>query len=294
MVAWTRTARFESFAGHSSPVLRWQPQNGLRARVVFFPPYGDEMNQTRRMYRLTAEVLAAHGIASCMFDLKGTGDSTADFMQASVTAWLDDCRTIITPLAEESLPLVFIGCRLGAALAVQTSMALATPLASFVAWAPLWKGALQLGGLLRAARMARLARDQSAQPTQGVASATDDPKQYWAAGKPAWLAGYPVSPRLAEELQALDANEAPMARQATLFELRALGVDDPDAVSEAMKGRAQAWRQEGVPTRARVVQAPSFWNVIDLVDVPELVDATVHAVGTALGVGGQVPAGNGA
>lgn len=285
MAAWTRAARFESFTGHSSPVLRWQPQAGARAQAVFFPPYGDEMNQTRRMFRLTAEALAAHGIGACLFDLEGTGDSTADFGQASVSAWLDDCRTIVEPLAQRSEPLVFIGCRLGAALAVCTSTMLARPVASLIGWAPLWKGAQQLGGLLRAARMARLARAQQAEGAPGPAgtgAAALDPKECWAAGRSAWLAGYPVSARLAEELEALDASAAPRAQRAALFELRALAVDDPADVGEAMKTRVRAWSEQGVPTEATLLQAPSFWNVVDLVDVPELVEATVQAVMASL------------
>lgn len=318
MTAWTCAARYESFAGHASPVLRWQPRDGARAQAVFFPPYGDEMNQTRRMVRLTAEALAAQGVGSCVFDLKGTGDSTADFSQASVGAWLDDCRTIVEPLAQESLPLVFIGCRLGVALAVQTSTLLARPVATLVGWAPLWKGGQQLSGLLRAARMARLARGRGAQNEEGASpdeatgpspahgqetqgarvrtnpvedgTAVVDPKERWARGEAARLAGYPVSARLAEELEALDATAAPQAQRAALFELRALGVEDPAQISEAMKNRVRAWSEQGVRTEATVLAAPSFWNVVDLVDVPELVEATVRAVTAAFGAG---PAGGG-
>lgn len=282
---WTRTERFERFGGHHSPVLRWQPHGGARAHAIFFPPYGDEMNQARRMYRLTAEALAAAGIGACLFDLMGTGDSTAGFELASVQAWLDDCSKIVEPLARQPLPLVFIGCRLGAALAARTSRVLDRPVDLLVGWAPLWKGAQQLSGLLRAARMARLTRAQGSDATPA------DPKGCWARGASARLAGYPVSARLAAELDALDATEAPRARRAALFDVRAFGPEDAGAPGDALRARADAWSQRGVATDARAVDAPAFWNVVDLVDAPALVDATVRAARSAVSTEAVAPVG---
>lgn len=274
MIEVNRDARFEEFDGHRSPVLRWRPRSRVRARAVFFPPFGDEMNQSRRMFRLAAEALAARGIEACVFDLLGTGDSSADFREATVSAWLGDCRRMLEAGEREDVPTVLVGCRLGVALAVKASRWLEHPAVLLVGWAPVLQGGQQLNGLLRAAKFARVNRPQA-----------PDPKTSWAAGEASWLAGYPISPVLAEQLASLDATGAPRAERAALFELRSVHGETPMAASEALLRRSSAWSCDGVPTEAIALQGPAFWNVADLVDVPQLVQETVSTVETALGEG---------
>lgn len=271
-------ARFEDFDGHRSVVVCWEPAVAPRARVLFVPAFGDEMNQMRRMVRLAAEALAERGVASCAFDLHGTGDSSADFADATVERWLADCRRMAARLdasgAADAAPLVLVGCRLGAALAARVSHDLSRKPEALVAWAPVLQGRQQLSAMLRAASIARMQRPDDA----GA-----DPKTLWAQGRVAPVAGYPLSPTLAEQLEALDASGAPAATRAVLFDVRAAVDDKPVTPSEALVRRAAAWTGQGVPTVARAVAGPAFWNVADLVDVPELVDATADAVVQAIG-----------
>jgi exosortase A-associated hydrolase 2 len=267
-------ARFEEFEGHRSVVVRWYPSATPRAWALFVPAFGDEMNQMRRMVRLAAEALAERGVASCIFDLYGTGDSSADFADATVERWLDDCRQMVDRLdaqdGADATPLVLIGCRLGAALAARVSHHLARRPAALVAWAPVLQGRQQLSSMLRAASVARMQRPDDA----GA-----DPKALWAQGRIATVAGYPVSPVLAGQLEALDATAVPAVTSAVLFDLRAV-VDDRGAVtpSDAVTRRAAAWTDQGVSCSVHAVAGPAFWNVADLVDVPELVDATAEVL----------------
>ncbi len=272
-------ARFEEFDGHRSVVVRWEPASVPRARALFVPAFGDEMNQMRRMMRLAAEALADRGVASFIFDLHGTGDSSADFADATVECWLDDCRRMVGRLDEsgtaDATPLVLIGCRLGAALAARVSHDLPRRPAALVAWAPVLQGRQQLSAMLRAASIARMQRPDDA----GA-----DPKTLWAQGGIATVAGYPLSPALAGQLEALDATGAPAVERAVLFDLRTT-VDDSQALtpSEPLAKRAAAWTDQGVHSVAHAVAGPAFWNVADLVDVPELVHATAEAVVQAIG-----------
>lgn len=267
MKPFVRDARFEDFEGHRSPVLRWRPLGTTRAQAVFFPPFGDEMNQSRRMFRLAAEALAVRGVASCVFDLLGTGDSSADFSDATVSAWLDDGRRMLEAAQGANVPILLIGCRLGVALAAKASQCLSQPAALLIGWAPLLQGSQQLNGLLRAAKVAGMNRPEA-----------PDPKARWAAGDVSWLAGYPISPVLAEQLRSLDATPAPRAERAVLFELRPLHDGTTLAVSEGLRRRADAWTGQGVPTESSALPGPAFWNVADLVDAPQLIDATVGSV----------------
>ncbi|HRO60522.1 MAG TPA: alpha/beta hydrolase, partial [Burkholderiaceae bacterium] len=265
MTGFTRTAAFERFDDHRSLVLRWQPSAPARAQAVFFPAFGDEMNQSRRMVRLAAESLAARGIAGCVFDLLGTGDSSADFSEATIEAWQSDCRQLLERLAgRPPVPLVLIGCRLGVALASQASQTLRSPAATLIGWAPLLQGKQQLSGMLRADKMARMSRPQIA---------GEDPKTCWAEGRIAMLGGYPVSAVLATQLESFDASAAPRAARASLFELRAAVGDIALQPSDALRRRADDWTAQGTPTEALAFTGPGFWNVADLVDVPALIEA---------------------
>lgn len=272
-------ARFEEFDGHRSVVVRWEPRSAPRARALFVPAFGDEMNQMRRMVRLAAEALADRGVASCIFDLYGTGDSSADFADATVERWLADCRLMagqmITSCAVDAAPLVLVGCRLGAALAACVSHDLSRRPDALVAWAPVLQGRQQLSAMLRAASIARM---------QWPDDARADPKTLWAQGRVATVGGYPLSPALAGQLEGLDATDLPAVARAVLVDLRA-GVDGEAVTpSDPLTRRAAAWTAQGVPTIARAVAGPAFWNVADLVDVPELIDATTDAVLEAIGV----------
>jgi exosortase A-associated hydrolase 2 len=270
-------ADFEDFDGHRSVVVHWRPATPARGFAMFVPAFGDEMNQMRRMVRLTAETLADRGVASCTFDLYGTGDSSADFTDATIERWLSDCRRMAGQLIAsdpaDATPLVLIGCRLGAALAVRLSHDLWRRPSALVAWAPVLQGRQQLTALLRVASIARM---------QWPDVDGTDPKTLWSQGRVATIAGYPFSPALAEQLEALDAIGAPAVERAVLFELRPAAGGDPVTPSDAMARRATAWTEQGVPTTIRAVAGPAFWNVVDLVDVPELVEATADAIVAAI------------
>lgn len=271
LMQFQRIARFETFDGHRAPVLRWRPRGAVRAQAVFFPPFGDEMNQSRRMFRLAAEALAARGVESCVFDPLGTGDSSAAFQEATVSAWLADGRRMLEVAQSEDQRVILIGCRLGVALAAKASEHLERPAMLLVGWAPLLQGSQQLSGLLRAAKIAGMNRPEA-----------PDPKALWSAGKVAWLAGYPVSPVLAEQLGLLKTTSAPRVERALLFELRGAQIEASPAASEALQRRAEDWTRSGVPTEAVALRDAAFWNVADLVDAPQLLEATVAAVETAL------------
>ncbi|TXL65969.1 serine aminopeptidase domain-containing protein [Zeimonas arvi] len=268
-------ARFENFDGHRSVVVRWRPAQPTRARAVFFPAFGDEMNQTRRMVKLAAEALAARGIESVVFDPHGIGDSSAGFEEATVQRWLADCKAIVgREHARSSAPLLLIGCRLGVALAVETTRTLPEPAAALVGWAPVLQGKQQLSAMLRAERIARM---QKAGDTYAT-----DPRALWAAGQPAWLGGYPISPALAEELEALDAAAPPNVARATLIDVRVPVGSEPVSPAEPLMKRGESWTAQNVPTRVQAVPGAGFWNVADLVDVPALAEATLAAVELAL------------
>jgi len=264
------SAAFERFDGHRSVVLRWTPPDAIRARVLFVPAFGDEMNQTRRMVRLSAEALAERSIASTLFDPRGTGDSSAGFEEASVERWLDDFAAMLERMgADSEAPLVLCGCRLGVALAAELTHRVPGTVDALVGWAPVLQGRMQLSALHRAAKIAGERRPGAERV---------DARAEWATGRIAFLGGYPVSPLLAAQLERLDATVAPRVPAATLIDVRPPVAEGVAFPSEALQGRARAWRDAGVDVDLLAVEGAPFWNVPDLVDLPLLVDATANAV----------------
>lgn len=264
------SAHFRQLAGHRSVVVEHVPVGASKAQVLCVPAFGDEMNQTRRMVRLAAEALAGRGIGTTLFDLHGTGDSSAGFENATVERWLDDLATVLDAMRSASaVPVVLFACRLGVALAAELTQRMPGATSALVGWAPLLQGRMQLSAMLRAAKIA-----------QGRRAGADsvDARAAWAAGDIAFLGGYPISPTLAGQLERLDASAAPRVRAATLVDVRPPSPEAAVAPSEALQRRAEAWREQGVEVALVAVEGSPFWNVPDLVDLPLLVDATVDAI----------------
>ena len=263
-------AGFEVLSGHRTVLVRWLPLAKARAQALFVPAFGDEMNQMRRMVRLAAEALAGRGVAGCVFDLYGTGDTRASFAGATIDRWLDDIRTIAARIqANDDAPLLLIGCRLGATLAAHASHDLPRTPATLIGWAPVLQGKTQLSGLLRAAMLVRTQRSDSSEP---------DARTQWKAGRTALVGGYPVSPALAAQLDALGTAQAPLVGRASLFDVRLPVGEDAVVPTEALRRCAAAWTTDGVPTEASAIAGAAFWNVSEMIDVPELIDRTVAEV----------------
>lgn len=264
--------RFEELREHRTVVVQHIPEKPVRAQLLVLPAFGDEMNQMRRMVRLACEALCRHGVSSTVFDLHGTGDSSASFEEATVERWIDDAKLMLSRL-DACAPTVLLGCRLGAALAIELTHSVSLPIAGLVGWAPLLNGKAQLSMLLRAQQVAAEHRD--------VASRI---RSQWAAGKIVWLSGYPFAAQLAVGLERLSGSRAPRVAQAALLDVRVPTVGGNVQPTTATARAAASWSAQGVKVRASAFEGPAFWNVPDLVDMPTLLAATIDAVKECAGI----------
>lgn len=264
-------AAFETLGGHRTVVVRWIPEGAPSAQLLVVPGFGDEMSQTRRMIRLVAEALVARGVACTLFDPYGTGDSSADFAQASVERWLADYEQMLARIASGNRePVLLLGCRLGVALAAALTRRSAVPVRALIGWAPVLQGRVQLSALLRASKLSQ---------TRNGDAAASDPRAGWTQGETSFLAGYPISPQLASSLEQLDASvSAPRVAAATLIEVRPPLSQSALAPSEGLENRARSWRAAGIDVDVLAVEGAPFWNVPDLVDLPALVQMTIGAI----------------
>src|SRR4030095_74706 len=61
--------------------------------IVYVHPFGEEMNKARRMVAPQWRRLAAAGVCVRQIDLRGCGDSSGDFGEASWELWRRDVET---------------------------------------------------------------------------------------------------------------------------------------------------------------------------------------------------------
>lgn len=224
------------------------------------------MNKSRRMAALTCRALAQAGHAVLQVDLRGCGDSSADFGDASWADWQADVRLAMTWLDAEvpSAPLWLWSLR-GAALLAAADWG--RPV-NHLLWQPATSGKLALQQFLRL----KLAAEMAGGGGKGV---MDQLKAELAAGRSVEVAGYLLAAPLAQGLEA--AKLAP-AGPAGRVEWLELSTREDATLSPASEQVVQGWRDAGWALRSRVLQGPSFWTTAEIELAPALVAATVEAL----------------
>lgn len=245
-----------------------------RGAVLYAPPFGEEMNKSRRAAAMLARRLAAQGFQVLQIDLSGCGDSSGELADARWADWQADLAAGATWLAQRSAgaPMYLIGLRLGALLALQMAAAPTVPVAGVILWQPVTGGDAYLTQLLRL----RLAGDMMDGTTAGGGTAAL--RASLQAGETLEVAGYALSSALAADLSALDAASLAPGCPVTWFELAAT---EGKALSPAAARLAAAWEQKGVKVSASVVQSPAFWTSAEIEECPALIDATCAQLGAA-------------
>ncbi len=253
---------------------------GARGQILLLPPFAEEMNKSRRMTALAARAFAAAGFEVLAMDLLGCGDSSGDFGDATWAEWQADVRLATAWLVERALPgaegrhppLWLWGLRAGALLAPAALDALADMAperpAHLLLWQPVTAGKLQLQQFMRL----RVAADLIGGQAKGAVQAMRD---QLARGEPVEIAGYQLSPALADGLEAAHLKPAPRVRRVAWLELSTR--TDATLTPAATMG-ADAWRAQGAEVRAEVCVGPSFWAATEIEEAPRLIEASLAAL----------------
>lgn len=236
-----------------------------QAALLYVAPFGEEMNRTRRASALTARALAAQGCAVLQIDLYGSGDSDGEFGEARWDGWKADLALGHAWLATHSGQAVGLwGVRLGALLALDYARVAALPVARFVLWQPVLRGAVYLNQLLRL----RLASEM-------LAGGSTDSRALRAAlrAEAQEIGGYLVAPALADAIEALDAGALPTP---------AAPVHWLEVVAEAGRAapppsqqQAWAWRAQGAAVQLQAVHDAACWNTQEIAECAQLRAATL-------------------
>ncbi len=245
------------FALHLRPAGPELPKNG----ILFFPPFAEEMNKSRRMVSLQARRMAALGYQVLLIDLFGTGDSEGDFVDARWEGWRADMRTAVHWLQNNGARrLVLWGARLGALLAMETEVEFREVVDGVLLWQPVLKGESYLTQFLRL----RIAGEMTA---GGDKLTTADLRRVLQDGDTVEVAGYTLHPELGAAIDLLPIDDqvagapAPMA----CFQVTLSG--QPTAVGK----RLLALREpQGSDTRMIAMTGEQFWQSAEITVVEDL------------------------
>jgi exosortase A-associated hydrolase 2 len=245
-------------AGESTP----------RGALVYIHPWAEEMNKSRRMAALQSRALAAAGYSVLQIDLKGCGDSSGDFGDATWDSWLDDIAIAVEWLTQRTdAPLWLWSLRAGCLLASQAAARLARPSAQLY-WQPPTSGKAVLQQFLRL-RVAGMLQGGSG---KGV---LNELRERLADGEAVDIAGYRLSANLAHALESATLAPRGIANRLEWIEVSSR---DDMALSTASTDAAQAWRTAGWQVRTHLVNGPPFWQTTEIEVAPDLLSATVAAI----------------
>jgi exosortase A-associated hydrolase 2 len=269
----SEAARAENFFLPGAPGQRYclyHPAAGApHTALLYVAPFGEEMNRTRRAAALQARALAAQGCAVLQVDLYGCGDSDGEFGQAGWDIWKHDLALAHAWLATRTGREVGLwGVRLGALLALDYARTAALPVARFVLWQPVLRGAVYLNQLLRLRLAGDMLSGAQGADSRGLREALRSQAQE--------IGGYEISPALADAIEALDAGSFdPPAAPLHWFEVVAApGRPAPPPALQL----ADSWRARGAQVTLHAVHDQPCWATSEIAESPQLRIATAAAL----------------
>ncbi|WP_027994475.1 hydrolase 2, exosortase A system-associated [Simplicispira psychrophila] len=253
------------------------PQGSVpRGRILYLHPFAEELNTTRRIVAQQARSLAQAGFAVLQIDMHGCGDSAGDFADATWSTWLDDAMQGHRWLGEHAPGPAWVwGMRSGALLAAEliqrlqsTVQAVPEPI-HLLFWQPVTSGAQMLQQFLRL--------HNASQWLGGGSIQGPSPAQQLAQGTPVPIAGYTLSPALAQGLGGARLHPPAGAAPARLVWLEVSSQTAP-TLGPAAAQSLEAWRAAGWQVHTQVAAGPAFWQTVGIDTAPALLHATQQAL----------------
>ena len=182
------------FAVHHGPA-----SGKARRGVVICHALAEEKLWSHRVYVALGRELAAQGFAVLRFDFRGEGDSDLDFEEATLETRVEDALQAAAVLLEREPGLrrcVFLGHRLGCAVAAIAAARAPQLAEAVIAWDPIENGSAYLMQWLRATLASQLVATGKAPTRASLVRALEE-------GRTVTIEGYGVSPRLYRDLVGL-------------------------------------------------------------------------------------------
>lgn len=240
-----------------------------RGAVIYLHPFAEEMNKARRMAALQARAMAEAGFDVLQIDLHGCGDSGGDFGDATWQSWHDDLHLAYRWIRTKSqAPLTLWGLRAGCLLAANAAVDLPEK-TNFIFWQPVISGKQHWQQFMRLKMAGELASGQN----KGAVNLL---RQQLVAGKAIEIAGYCVSPELANGLSSSELRPpAGHTGRVNWFEVTTR--EDATLAPVSLKF-VEHWQSAGFRVEDKIVFGPAFWQTTEIEDAPELIAATLLAL----------------
>lgn len=254
--------------------------HGVRGCVLAVHAFAEEMNKTRAAAADGARALAAAGFAVLQVDLAGCGDSGGEFEDATWAAWLSDLGEAWAWMQSHCTgPRWVWGTRFGALLADQFASICMPAADGLLLWQPVVNGAQHLGQFLRLKTVNSLLREAaSADATTSFARAAQpSPRADLAAGRAIEVAGYRLTPALADAMEAARLG-APTSRTPPRVRWFEVSTQPDASLSPVAKKVAERWRGLGSDVAVAHVVGSAFWQTAEIERCDGLVNATVEAL----------------
>src|SRR5215203_3830947 len=121
----------------------------VRGSVIYFPPFAEEMNKSRRMAALQARSLAKEGWFVLQPDFYGCGDSEGELAESDWDLWISDSVNAAKWLKDLSgSPPVAWGLRAGCMVAAAVASQL-NDMSNLIFWHPVISGKQHVQQFLR-------------------------------------------------------------------------------------------------------------------------------------------------
>ena len=239
-------------------------RSALVGNLLLLPPFAEELNKSRRMLALAAQVYAARGWRVMQHDLLGCGDSSGDFGDANWAAWIEDVgRSYAWLTSESNVPTVLWSLRAGSLLAAEW-MAQSGKNLPLLAWQPVINGRQHLQQFLRLKGVSEMLNDSDAKTTMSAL------RRALAEDRLVEVAGYTLSPGLVSGLESAVLKVGPDHSE-PLCLLELVGLTDPEC-TPGLRLLVERLRGEGRTVEALALEGPAFWQTQEIATSPVLIE----------------------
>lgn len=256
-------------------LLYFPPPDGtpVKSRLLFIPPFAEELNRTRHVIAAFARGCAKRGIGVAVLDPYGTGDSEGDFSEASWDIWKADLETAVAWLEGQGSEAIAVGgLRLGATLAADVAADHPGKFQRLVLWQPVTNGQNYLKQFLRIRLAADLSEGEG-QDTKTLMAALKD-------GQTVEVAGYELPPALALGIDGLRLGALGSAAKAPVIWLEVAAREDAP-LSPAASRMIDGWKEAGIEVSAEAVPDEPVWNLQLRVEMSGFIRTAVEAMEAA-------------
>ncbi|RST54503.1 alpha/beta fold hydrolase [Variovorax sp. MHTC-1] len=225
------------------------PERDSGIAVLICPPLGQEAVRAHRLFRVLSDRLARSGVAVLRFDYHGSGDSPGEDTDGDLEGWRRDVCTAHEELRRRagSRRIVWLGARLGAALAVLAAKSGRCDPARLILWDPIIDGARYVQEL-RAGHVEALERSFCVPDPAWRRRLAKDGDAFTDE-----IFGFGVSQLLRQQLRAL----GPETLQLTALHETVVLADAGDHIAHQWAGKETA---RHMPLRVTPFQHPLIWT----------------------------------